>query len=151
MFQYRKRVSPHAAPKDLVDQGLSKEFQYRKRVSPHAARKLILVGICMVVSIPQKGLPPMRLVDNVLMKNAVSLFQYRKRVSPHAAHYCQMAPPQEGWFQYRKRVSPHAAPPFREGCDTRPQRVSKKHYPLTMFPVIPCHNTIILPISKKIR
>ena len=37
LFQYRKRVSPHAAPEVMKVPAHARMFQYRKRVSPHAA------------------------------------------------------------------------------------------------------------------
>lgn len=42
-------------------------------------------------------------------------------------------------LQYRERVTPFAAPPLRGYRVTRFRGVSKKHYTLTVFPLMPCH------------
>ncbi len=60
-FQYRNRVSPHAARNLTQVIFTYSMFQYRNRVSSHAARK------------------------NSEMLNQYIRFQYRNRVSPHAA------------------------------------------------------------------
>ena len=45
MFQYRKRVSPHAAMGIWVRKEGKDAFQYRKRVSPHAAKSGLQIVI----------------------------------------------------------------------------------------------------------
>ena len=61
-FQYRNRVSPHAAI--FMDGACLSEgmFQYRNRVSPHAAIRYLICGSFLTRFNTAIGYPPMRLV-----------------------------------------------------------------------------------------
>ena len=120
-------------------------FQYRKRVSPHAASYRIFHAFSWEVSIPQKGLPPCGFPSPLLIDIRAIRFQYRKRVSPHAALRCCYHYNIIWWFQYRKRVSPHAAagnvlfdcrikPGFNTAKGSPPMRLAHRQSLLITYP-----------------
>ena len=110
LFQYRNRVSPHAASPfscSLLNtttgfntaigyppmrrgcfvryDNIAIEFQYRNRVSPHAARSNRNSTAVRTRFNTAIGYPPMRHEKHHMLSSHGLLFQYRNRVSPHAA------------------------------------------------------------------